>query len=67
MGFLSEGLEPLREAQEKLLEKLDLMLVELRGISESLSDVKTLLAAERAHTIDLSSPHLNGAGDSLVN
>ena len=67
MGFLSEGLEPLREAQEQLLLRLDSMLVELRGMSATLSEVRNLLAAEKTRTIDLEAAQLTGGSEGLVN
>ena len=48
MGFLSEGLEPLKQAQEELLLRLDAMLVELRTMSEILREVHTVLARQQA-------------------
>lgn len=48
MGFLSEGLEPLREAQDELLLRLDAMLVELHTMSEVLHEVRSLLATGAA-------------------
>ncbi len=44
MGFLNDGLEPRKQAQDELLLRLDAMLVELHTMTEVLYEVRGLLA-----------------------
>lgn len=65
MGFLSEGLEPLKEAQDELLVRLDAMLVELHTVAEVLHEVRSLLATGTSTAPPLEdADHLSPNGDA---
>lgn len=46
MVILTEGLEPLKEAQAQLLVRLDSVVVELQTMSEVLHEIRDVLASQ---------------------